>query len=368
MDAAVKCAAGVGVGLVGHGGMAGAGRPARRQRQLVTLRCAGRDRRTVSGRELPRTRVASRDRIVQSRVLREVDAGRPAPAVVGSGGKCLLSEWLVGHRGPQEAAQLPGDGDVGDGRALAVACERAVAVVEADLRLPGTRRDGGGDVGRERPGAGGEPGRVLVVPGGLDEQPAGVAVAAPGDVAAVLLVARGVLAGGEAEVAHQLARVREAAEVADLGEQPERRERADAAEAAQPARRIAPRLAGRDLAELVLDRGQLRADRLEVRTHVTERAVGERVGQPLAAKPGLVLLGPGLLARAVDVAVAQQLLGDLVARRGARPAQIVACPDQIAQPLLLGRGRLHERQLAGPVQTYQLLGVATVGLDAVAGP
>jgi len=37
MDAAVKCAAGVGVVLVGHGGGVGAGRPARRQRQLVTL-------------------------------------------------------------------------------------------------------------------------------------------------------------------------------------------------------------------------------------------------------------------------------------------------------------------------------------------
>src|SRR3954447_20427545 len=36
----------------------------------VTLRCAGRDRRTVSGRELPRTRVASRDRIEETRVLR----------------------------------------------------------------------------------------------------------------------------------------------------------------------------------------------------------------------------------------------------------------------------------------------------------
>lgn len=35
----------------------------RRQRQRVTLRCAGRDRMAVSGRELPRTKDASRDRI-----------------------------------------------------------------------------------------------------------------------------------------------------------------------------------------------------------------------------------------------------------------------------------------------------------------
>src|SRR6185437_9463157 len=67
MDACVKRAV-VMVVVGGHGGwLAGVGRPARRQRQLVTLRCAGRDRRTVSGRELPRTRVASRDRIVESR-------------------------------------------------------------------------------------------------------------------------------------------------------------------------------------------------------------------------------------------------------------------------------------------------------------
>jgi hypothetical protein len=64
MDARVKGAVEivVVVGVYG-GGCAGVGRPARRQRQLVTLRCAGRDRMTVSGRELPRTRFASRNRI-----------------------------------------------------------------------------------------------------------------------------------------------------------------------------------------------------------------------------------------------------------------------------------------------------------------
>ncbi len=79
MDAAVKWAAEIGVGSIGHGGGAGAGGPARRKRQLVTLRCAGRNRRTVSGRELPRTRFASFNRIEVSRILRAVDAGRPAP-------------------------------------------------------------------------------------------------------------------------------------------------------------------------------------------------------------------------------------------------------------------------------------------------
>ena len=86
MDARVKGR--FGLALVStHGGGAGAGRPARRQRRLVTLRCAGRDRMTVSGRELPRTSGASlrnvvRDRIDQAEVPHRVGAGRRAPACI----------------------------------------------------------------------------------------------------------------------------------------------------------------------------------------------------------------------------------------------------------------------------------------------
>src|SRR5437764_12546367 len=73
MDARVKGDVDV---FVGHGGGCGCwGRATvAAATTTVTLRCAGRDRRTVSGRELPRTRVASRDRIDESRVLREVAA------------------------------------------------------------------------------------------------------------------------------------------------------------------------------------------------------------------------------------------------------------------------------------------------------
>src|ERR1700736_3709606 len=66
------------VGVVHGGGCAGVGRPARRQRQLVTLRCAGRDRMAVSGRELPRTKDASRNRIDHFEDSQEVAlAARP---------------------------------------------------------------------------------------------------------------------------------------------------------------------------------------------------------------------------------------------------------------------------------------------------
>src|SRR3712207_334908 len=73
MDARVKGDVGL---SFGHGGGCGCwGRATvAAATTTVTLRCAGRDRRTVFGRELPRTRVASRNRIDQSRVLRTVAA------------------------------------------------------------------------------------------------------------------------------------------------------------------------------------------------------------------------------------------------------------------------------------------------------
>src|SRR5438093_336582 len=123
-------------------GVVGAGRPARRQRRHVTLRCAGRNRMTVLRRELPRTRVASRDRIVPSRVLQRVAlVAQPQTGGWSGGGHLLGGQGLAGHGGPEEAGELAGDGDVGDGGALAVAGEVAVAVGQAHL---GAEGGGGG--------------------------------------------------------------------------------------------------------------------------------------------------------------------------------------------------------------------------------
>jgi len=92
--------------------------------------------------------------------------------------------------------------------------EVAVAVVQAHLGLPGAVVGLGA--------FGGDAWAVAVVPGGLDEESAGVVVAGLGDVAAVALVAAGVLAGDDPQPGAQLARVAEAVEVADLGDQAKR--------------------------------------------------------------------------------------------------------------------------------------------------
>ena len=130
--------------------------------------------------------------------------------------------------------------------------EVAVAVMQAHLCLPGA---GGGLGSFDR-----SSGCVAVVPGGLDQQPAGVAVAGFGDVAAMLLLAAGVLAGRDAQPRRELARVAEAREVADLSDQRERGQRLDATKRSQPVDLPRPTLVGGDLLELRVERRQLTID------------------------------------------------------------------------------------------------------------
>ena len=63
---------------------------------------------------------------------------------------------------------------------------------------------------------------AAVVPGGLDEQSAGVPGPGLGDRSLPAFLAAGVLRRGQAEVTHQLSGFREPLELADLGAQPDR--------------------------------------------------------------------------------------------------------------------------------------------------
>jgi hypothetical protein len=114
-------------------------------------------------------------------------------------------------------------------------------------------------------------------------------------------------------------------------------------------------------------RGELGVETVQVGEHVLERALCVGVLQALAVHPRSVLFGPGSLTLAEDPAVPEQLLGDAMARRGARATQVVGAADQVAQALLRGRRRRDEAQLAGAVEPDQLLRVAAVGLDAITG-
>ena len=104
-----------------------------------------------------------------------------------------------------------------------------------------------------------------------------MAVAAFGDVPAVLLIAAGVFAGGDPQPGRELARVREAREVADLGDQSQRGQRRDPAKRAQPVDLPAPRLARGDLLKLGVQGGELAIETVEADQHLAQRFVRERI-------------------------------------------------------------------------------------------
>ena len=162
---------------------------------------------TVSGRELPRTSFSSPgSHSPYSRFLRGSTSAAPPQRVLvfrqRPPPRCHeVGRWSSQPRYIRRALSRPRRGD---GRALAVLGECSVAVVQAELGLPGARPDLRRNVrgsawrprGLTRP--------VLVVPGGLDQQPAGVAVAGLRYVPSMLLPAGEVLARCQPELAHQL--------------------------------------------------------------------------------------------------------------------------------------------------------------------
>src|SRR3954469_12497754 len=101
MDAEVKVR--LGVWRVGANGGGCCGRATgATAATTVTLRCAGRNRRTVSGRELPRTRVASRDRIEDIEGAPGCARRPPHPSggVWSGSGGLRVAEGLLGHGCP----------------------------------------------------------------------------------------------------------------------------------------------------------------------------------------------------------------------------------------------------------------------------
>jgi hypothetical protein len=168
---------------------------------------------------------------------------------------------------------------------------------------------------------------VAVVPGGFGQQSAGVPVAALGDVPAVLLIAGGVLAGGDPEPRRELPRVREPSEVADLSDQSERGESPDPAKAAELLDLPRPPVAVGDVLELGVQGGELSVEAVEMGQHLRQGLVRERVIELLTVDPRAMAKRPRVLAVAEDPAVTQQLFRDAMASRCAplqpQPQQVV---------------------------------------------
>ena len=92
-------------------------------------------------------------------------------------------------------------------------------MVQTALRFPGDVGDGFGETFLAFFQVGTQACRRTVLPGGFDQGAAGDGVAGFGDAALAALIARGVLAGNEAEIVHQLGGMTEAVEVAEFGDE-----------------------------------------------------------------------------------------------------------------------------------------------------
>ena len=222
-----------------------AGRVAR-----ASARCATRGQTDVRGSGWPQDRVSSwgprsndgRGRIAPGALrppmgvtrIPSRDGHRPDHPPSRAGWllcQCSSSSMVVIAQ--QKPASSRATATVTIGGALALGAQPGPGAVEAPLRRPADR-----DRGRrlaalallERPP---RAGAVAVVPGRLDQQPAGVARAGLGDRPLPAPLASRGLGRHQPDVAHQPAGAGEATEVADLGAEPDRRQRVDAAQAAQ---------------------------------------------------------------------------------------------------------------------------------------
>ena len=168
----------------------------------------------------------------------------------------LQRQWLQLERGdlPAEGRELAGDCDGDDRVALApLLLEGLPALVETPLRTPGDFDHARVLAALPHADLVGDARGTPVVPGRLDEQTAGMLGAGLGDRTLAALVAGGVLAGDDAEVAGEQARMLEAGEVADLSGQSGCGEGADPAQAAQSCDGLGRPGAERDLLERCLE-------------------------------------------------------------------------------------------------------------------
>src|ERR1700726_1910216 len=146
----------------------------------------------------------------------------------------LVFESACLHRnmpsdGPDKAGQFAGDRSGDDIGRLAGAGKLAIAGAQPQLRLPGDLADRLGLALLPEQQFAADPRWKAVTPGGLDQQPAGGAVAGLGKTAAFDARAARMLGWHQPEIGHPLGWMCEAREVAQLGDQRRRIDRRHAA-------------------------------------------------------------------------------------------------------------------------------------------
>jgi len=287
----------------------------------------------------------------------------------GGGAHLLeLGDIDVAEHGPKEADHLTGDGGDGDLGGL-LDGEAVKEGVEALLALPGVADDSG-VLTLLAPLEGGADGRtVSVLPGGLDEGVAHATVAGLGDGAEALSRARGVLAGNEADVGHELSRAGETAQVAELGGDDHGGlglEAAEAAEAIDQGLVAGRESEGLDAAvelipalELVLEEGEVLGEDGVI-------LLGEDTGGEDLADPVEVTDGP-VVGLAEDEAPPAHELEDVVAALDDLALEGFAAANQVTDSFVISGGDVDQDEAVVAEVAADLDGIAAIGLSALPG-
>jgi hypothetical protein len=208
---------------------------------------------------------------------------------------------------------------------------------------------------------------MAIVPGGVDQYPSQMSVARFGDAAAHAGRPAGMLGRDEAGKGHQPRRRRESACVPELRRDGEGSEIIDAAETSQSSDARAERLERQEIPELRIDGLKSGPRFLDGARVGAMRLLEGRQGPALCVEPRRMTFRPRLFRGREAPAMAQQKLGEPMARAEKIRANIFATAEQIARRFFLLAGNVNRDKRTGAVQHGELARIAPIRLDAIAG-
>ena len=269
--------------------------------------------------------------------------------------------------GPNEAGELTAESGSGDlGLLMFDGGQMFVAMMQAGLSLPGQVGDGFGETFLTEAQLAADAGGDAVVPSGFDQRAASDGVAHFGDAALNSILAGGVFAGDQAKIAHELAGMSETVEIAEFGDEGGGVEEGHATKGHQGFDDGFPTPAGDDARDLGVITGQAVGGFGDDVEHLLEEELlfweREFEGGQITKMLGRPSGGTG-----VTEVVAQEKHFELLAGAMLLFVNLETGANEIANGLVLGIGDMNGGQFAGAIKACELVGIAAVGFDAIAG-
>jgi len=220
-------------------------------------------------------------------------------------------------------------------------------ILQADLQLP---RDLGAKA---------------ISPGGLNQDPPGMGIAALGDATLLLALSAGVFRWRQANEVHQRAGMGETAQIAQLGHQGDGRKKADPAQHGQELHQWIPTPGLRERLQLAL---QVLQALMPFRDHVDVVLIGDFLGrfEKMDVRQMTLIGVVPVLPAGTGMTIAQQEGLEPLAGLAQIEHGVLTAADQIANGLIVGIGDVNGLDKARLGQPCQGHGIAPISFDPVA--